>query len=75
MVNPITNTAVTVCYCDFRECSQNLREPPCVTDFYEVYPFYPPLWDAAGKSVAVLANLANLLKTRVAFRRTWPPRS
>ena len=66
MVNSITNTAVTVSYRDFRECSQNSREAPCGTDFYEVYPFYPPLLDTAWKLVAVLANLANLLKTRVA---------
>ena len=35
--------------------------------------FYPLLWTAAQRSVAVLANFANLLKTCVAFCHTWLP--
>ena len=42
--------------------------------FCEVcYPFFPPLWATAWRSVAFLANFANLLKTCVAFKRTRPP--
>ena len=41
--------------------------------FMTFYPFYPLLWTTAQRSVAVLANFANLLKTRIAFCRTWPP--
>ena len=37
MVNSITNTAVTVFYHDFRQCSQNSCGPPCGTGFYEVF--------------------------------------
>ena len=60
---------MAVSFRDFRECSQNSREPPCYTDFYEVcYPFYLPLWGTTWESVAVLANFANLLKTRTVFR-------
>ena len=70
-VHFLTNTVVAVSFRDFRECSQNLLEPPCCTDFYEVcYPFYPPLWGTTWESVAVLANFANLLKTHAVFRRT-----
>ena len=71
IVNFITNNAAAFSFRDFRECSQNSREPPCCIDFYEVYyPFYPPLWDTTWESVAVSANFANLLKTRVALRHT-----
>ena len=72
-VNFITNTGAEISFHDFRDCSQNSREPPCCTGFYEVcYPFYLPLWDTTWRSVAVSANFANLLKTRVALQCTCP---
>ena len=40
---------------------------------WKFYPFYPPLWATACRSVAVLANFANVLKTCIAFWRTQPP--
>ena len=58
---------VTVSYSDFRECSQNSRGPPCGTIFMRFVTHFPCLWDTAWRSVAILANFANLLKTRVAF--------
>ena len=67
-VNFITNTVAAISFRDFRDCFQNSHEPPCYTDCCEVcYPFYPPLWDTTWRSVAVSANFANLLKTRVAL--------
>ena len=65
---------VTPCYSDFRERSQNLRKLPCGTAFCEdFYPFNPTLWGTTWAFVAVLANFANVLKTRVAFCRTQHP--
>ena len=67
MVNAITNTLLTPCYSDFSRMFSKLAWAILRYYFYEVfYPFFQTLWATAWRSVAILANFANVLKTRIA---------
>ena len=58
---------VTAFYSDFRECSQNSRGPPCDTIFMRFVTHFPVFMGYRMEVVAILANFANVLKTRIAI--------
>ena len=69
----ITNTRVGVRIREFRDCSQNLRRPPCYIYFCRICGwFYLPFMGYNMEVSSCFTNSVNILKIRMALMMCMP---